>query len=424
MQRIFILLLAALLAQCTVGLLAPSRPAGAAPAEAVFSVNTTLDQPDASPHDGACLSTPSGLCTLRAAIQQANAAAGDDTILLQPGQIYHLTLSGQDDAGAVGDLDILDSLTLAVQGAGRATIDGNGAVTGDRVFQIDGAADVVSMTGLVIENGEAVGPGGGIYNNASSLALYQVTVRNNRADSLGGGIFNASRLSLSSSTVSDNHATADGGGLHQVAITATLSLVNSTVSGNNADGFGGGLYVVSGTVNLASTTFAYNRADFDSSGNGAGGGLYRLNGQVILKNSLLAHNRRGLIFSSVPDDCSGTLNSGDYNLIQTVAGCAFTGPTTHHLTGADPLLGILQDNGGPTETHALQEGSPAVDAANPAGCRAWGALPLLLSADQRGLGRADGDDDGTDVCDIGAFEHQPTPGGASTLALYLPFVTR
>lgn len=439
MSRFLTLSLVLALAFGGFGWLLAGQPASAAP-DIVFSLNSTLDEADASPHDGACLSTPSGLCTLRAAVQQANHTSGPDTILLQPGLTYRLTLPGLEDQGAQGDLDLSDDLTLAVQGDGRATVDGNGAVTGDKVFSI-GANASVSMTGLVIEGGRFLGPGGGLYN-AGTLTLIRVTVRDNTAESLGGGILNAGSLSVSSSTISGNHASVDGGGIHQVTYTATLSLISSTLSGNTADGFGGGLYVISGTVNLASTTLAYNRADYDMSGNGSGGGIYRLNGQINLKNSLLAQNRRGLLLGSVADDCVGTLVSGDYNLLQTTAGCVFEGTIAHHQTGVNPLLGPLQDNGGPTETHALLDGSPALDAGNPAGCRGWGALPLLLNVDQRGLGRyADGDVDGSALCDIGAFEYHPpvaitptpptatpsaTPpaGGSATEYLYLPVITR
>jgi hypothetical protein len=389
------------------------------------------------------------LCTLRAAIQQANHTAGADTVLLQPGQTYRLTLPGQDDSGAVGDLDIHDSLSLAVEGNGQATIDGNGEVTGDRVIQTADTAGSVSLTGVVIENGLSAGPGGGIYN-AASLTLIRAAVRNNAAASHGGGIFNSGSLSLSGSTVSGNRADYDGGGLlTYAAYTGSLSLVNSTVSGNTAGDFGGGLYVLSGTVNLASVTLAYNRADYDDDDAlGSGGGLYRLNGQVNIKNSLLALNARGERLGTVADDCVGTLYSGDYNLIYTLAGCAFTGTTLHHVTGAHPLLEGLQNNGGFTETHALPAHSPAVDAGNPSGCRGWGALPLLLNVDQRSLDRyADGDSDGSAVCDIGAFEFHPPqaitpvpptatptpppgptatppPGGDTTESLYLPFITR
>src|SRR4029450_2016191 len=101
-----------------------------------FSVNSTLDEADAMPGDGNCVSAPSGVCTLRAAIMEANSWSGNDAVTLQPGKIYRLTLSGLDDQANIGDLDITQNLTINVSGAGSAVIDGNGDVTKDRVLQV------------------------------------------------------------------------------------------------------------------------------------------------------------------------------------------------------------------------------------------------------------------------------------------------
>jgi len=385
------------------GSLLPSPLASAAP-QAGFSVNSTFDEQDASLQDGVCLSTPSGLCTLRAAVQQANQTPGADTIILQSGLTYRLTRAGIDDNAIFGDLDITESLAIQVQGDGLATVDGNGAVTNDRVFSIFSDAHFVTLTGLVIQHGQPAAPGGGLLNEGV-LVLNRVTVRDNQANSLGGGLFNSGSLTLNNSTVSGNSTTFDGGGLNSVNGRVTFN--NSTISGNRADGFGGGLYVISGTVNLANVTLAFNRANADSSGGGSGGGIFNYSGTVNIKNSLLAGNKRGLLILSTDDDCAGTLVSGDYNLIQTLAGCVFQGDATHHQTGVSPLLGPLQDNGGLTQTHALLAGSPALDRGAPTGCRSWG-LSLAFSQDQRGLTRyGDADNDGNAECDLGAYEAQP-----------------
>jgi hypothetical protein len=109
-------------------------------------------------------------------------------------------------------------------------------------------------------------------------------------------------------------------------------------------------------------------------------------GSYTLGNTIVANN--------MPNDCFGTdITSNGYNLIEDAAGCTFAGDTTGNIIGLDPILGPLQDNGGPTQTHALLAGSPAIDAVLDNNCP---------SADQRGVSRPQGP-----YCDIGAFELEP-----------------
>ncbi|HYV66156.1 MAG TPA: CSLREA domain-containing protein, partial [Myxococcales bacterium] len=103
---------------------------------ATFTVNSTADAVDVSPGDGVC-ATADGSCTLRAAIQEANALAGADTVVL-PAGTYLLTLAGAgEDGAATGDLDITGDLIIAGAGAASTVVDGNGL---DRVFHVDPAA--------------------------------------------------------------------------------------------------------------------------------------------------------------------------------------------------------------------------------------------------------------------------------------------
>jgi len=154
-KRLRLLLIIGLCAGCMLG--APitiTRAAGQS-----FAVNTTVDAPDAVPGNGVC-ETASGnaVCTLRAAIQEANALAGADTITL-PAEAFILNIAGSDDTGQVGDLDITDDLTI--NAVGHALVAG-GAGWSDRVFDIRTAGISVTLNNLTITQGKASGGGRGI----------------------------------------------------------------------------------------------------------------------------------------------------------------------------------------------------------------------------------------------------------------------
>jgi predicted outer membrane repeat protein len=205
------------------------------------------------------------------------------------------------------------------------------------------------------------------------------------------GIYNDGDLTLQNSTVSGNTVTGGGGGI----IHGIVTVVNSTISNNSATGDGGGIY--GGTVNIYSSTISGN-----SAGN-RGGGIY--NSNVDIQNSILVGNTA----SRNGPDCYGTLNTSGYNIIGNPTDCTYT-PTTGDKVGADPLLGPLQDNGGPTFTHAIPITSPAIDVGNPSGCVDHRGIQLMT--DQRDFPRV-----GT--CDIGAYEYPTT-----VTRLYLPCVMR
>src|SRR5262249_56920994 len=112
---------------------------------------------------------------------------------------------------------------------------------------------------------------------------------------------------------------------------------------------------------------------------------------TIISDSILANNVGG--------NCSGSMVSKGYNL-STDGTCNFS--YTGDLNNQDPLLGKLQNNGGPTDTSALRRGSPAIDAGNPAGCT--DGQGNLLKTDQRGMPRPDHEDTGG--CGMGAVEKQ------------------
>ncbi len=299
-----------------------------------------------------------------------------------------------------------------------------------------------SLIALPDARGGPGGNGGGICN-AGDAAIVRSSVADNQAGDgppagthgsagrggAGGGIFNSGELLLRQSTVSGNTSGAggsagicgaggNGGGI--ASIGGTLSLANSTVSGNHtgaggvsfmygpcASGNGGGIDTTVG-ITFDSSTVANNRAGEGGVGNG--GGIYIEDRYVSLRNTILAGNTA----TGDGPDCKSPLGSPTIHLrgndlIQNLAGCIGieypnVGPS---IIGKDPLLQPLGKYGGPTLTHALNPGSPAIDAGS---CTDMRGDPV--TEDQRGVLRPRGA-----TCDIGAFEW-------SGFAHYLPLVWR
>jgi hypothetical protein len=274
------------------------------------------------------------------------------------------------------------------------------------------------------------GGAGGIVNAFGTVTITNSTVSNNSRtvtvlsceDCGGGGIRNLGTMSIINSTVSGNILTINastctkcgGGGINNGF--GDLTLTNSTVSGNKTNRSGGGIFNSSGgaTTNVFNGTITGNTAGDLATG---GGGVFNAGSGFSFQNAILAGNRVEVLTSIGPifhpDDCAGTLVSNGNNLMG-LTNCTVTGVAP---TVADPNLGPLQNNGGPTQTHALLAGSPAIDAGDPAGCR--DNLGALLTTDQRGATRPfDGNGDGTGQCDIGAFE--VAPGAVPLVAAVLP----
>lgn len=233
----------------------------------IFTVNDVLDAVDINPGDGVC-ETAAGHCTLRAAVQEANAHAGLDSIVLQDNATYTFTRAGVEDAAASGDLDILESVDISVAGGGSAIIDGNRLGVGERVFQIflctanhscdaGHPAIVVTMTGLTLQNGTAGDGGGGILN-AGTLTLTNCIVTH----SIGSGIVNFGTVTLTNSVISDNLTVATNAYGAGVMNFGVLSVLDSTISGNKTTdtnntfgnpGFGGGIYSHGSAMVIRST---------------------------------------------------------------------------------------------------------------------------------------------------------------------------
>ena len=201
---------------------------------------------------------------------------------------------------------------------------GNVASSGAGIFNI--AGDTLTLTESTLTQNVAgfiIARGGGIFNRDSTLELNSSTVNGNVAFQLGGGIFSdGGSITSTNSTVSSNVGVLEGGGIYNQG-SATVTMTNSTVTGNIS---------------------------------GAGGGVFNISpGTVVLENTIIADHPAG-------SDCFGPGFTSLGNNLDSNNSCNLTDPGD--LTGVAPLLGPLQDNGGPTETHALLSGSPAIDAGN------------------------------------------------------------
>jgi hypothetical protein len=166
---------------------------------AEFRVDSNIDLIDSNPGDNVC-ATISSTCTLRAAVQEANALSGTDTIII-PAGIYNLSIPGKgEDLNETGDLDITDDLSITGSHADETIIDGSGL---DRVFQVFESSNV-AICCVTIRNGRTFDGehGGGIFSQGT-LTINNSTISGNLADKRGGAIFNDSGiLELNASTIS------------------------------------------------------------------------------------------------------------------------------------------------------------------------------------------------------------------------------
>ena len=352
-----------------------------------------------------------------------------------PPGTYILSITGtNENAGATGDLDITANMTI--QGVDAATTVINGSQI-DRVFDI--FANLVTISGIKVTNGkpETNADGGGIRVGAASNVILLDSIISNNIARWGGGIDNnwyntsTGQLFISNSMVSGNSAETSGG-INNFGI---LEIVSTSISGNSAQWAAGIYNGAGGDVTITKSTISANMASNDGagitndgggtlavtnstiSGNSAinlGGGIANFGVLELVNNTLIGNsaanggaiygevnsvNLFGNIFSSnLGGNCyvpSGVNASTGYNISSDntcLPYLTFTGDQNN----TDPLLGILQDNGGSTLTHALQPGSPAVDAIPTANC--------TVINDQRDVVRPQGS-----ACDIGALELIPDP---------------
>jgi CSLREA domain-containing protein len=201
-----------------------------------FTINSTADAIDAHPGDGIC-ATNSNVCTLRAAIQEANARPGSDTIVL-PAGAYVITIPGMnEDVAATGDLDLLDNLTISGAGTDISIVDGNAL---DAVFGIPnrtGSPITVTLSGLTIQDGlgGVVSSGYPADPGPRQITLQNSTVTNNAGNGLD--LFGI-KLTLNDSVVTNN----TGAGVWVSEGNVIVS--SSTVSGNSKPGYVGGIRAI------------------------------------------------------------------------------------------------------------------------------------------------------------------------------------
>lgn len=364
---------------------------GCRPVSAELTVNRADDGADAVPGDAVCEVTPaSGDCSLRAAIEEANASPGRDRITIVPGLV-------PSTAGTAAP--ITDDLV----------VEGNGAVLSDRVLHTGGALELRNLT---IRGVASAGTcGGAIESTGTGLDLTGVRIEENRVDgpagARGGGVCASGPLVVRDSVVRGNVVTAPsgaaGGGIWAES---SVTMASSTVSSNrveSSDGSGGGLEVVgAGPLTMGLVTVTDNEAG-DATQIGApdaagvisastvvgapGGAALVLGGTLDVGGSILASAGEVCAPGGSPASLGSNLASD--------GSCSLSGPGD---TVGDPELASLDDNGGATPTRLPGPGSPALDAIP---ITTAGFCDGSIATDQRGSPRPFGPG-----CDIGSVERQ------------------
>ncbi len=348
-----------------------------------------------------------GICVLRDAITAANsmtatngcaAGSGTDSIVFEPG------LTGTIALGST--LPPITDTSLSITGPTGSpgiTISGGGSVA---VMSVQ--TGTTNLQNLTIAHGSVpLGSGGGIFNSGT-LTVTNCTFSDNTALG-GGGIFSGGTLTITNSTFSDNNTPVGGSG-GGIFNGGELTITNSTFSDNTADD-GGGIFN-GGPMTIINSTFSDNTASADGGGifdggpmtitnstfsdNSAadGGGIWN-GGPSTLKSTILAGESDG-------GNCGGTIGDAGYNIADD-GSCMFTALTSINNSTAlnlDPAG--LQNNGGPTQTVALELNSKAVDFIPVADCTDQSMSPVPLTTDQRGFARPDSGN--LNFCDAGAFE--------------------
>src|SRR5438270_976160 len=427
-----------------------------APFPEIIVVNSTGDGDDGFHGDGRCgTAVGNGVCTLRAAIEEANAHTGGDGIFFSIPTTDPGYSNGMWTINVPRALpDISDAVNISGRVADKLTVQLGGASAHLRIFHIS-ATGTVNFFGITIARGQAPNDGsagsglrnlsatfnitkcafvndyvtaihnrgtmniaestitggntasiGGGINNNGTLTIRDTTISGNLSGT-GGGIWNNGTVNVIGCTISDNLAFADsnskGGGIYNEITTGRANITGCTISGNTSSGGGGGIY------NGAMMSVTNSTVSGNSSHAGAAIDVGPYGGTVLnIKSTIVALNTNNNYPFEGPDVGSAFFTSAGFNLIgKTDGSTGFNAATDLTGTNAAPLnpkLGPLKDNGGPTYTMALLSGSPAIDKGTSNG------LTGTLTIDQRGVGYARtinksiANATGGDGTDIGAFE--------------------
>jgi CSLREA domain-containing protein len=381
-----------------------------------FAVTVTLDAADANPGDAVC-NDGTGACTLRAAIQTANAAAGPDRVIL-PAGLFLLTVKRNADSDvATGDLDVTSEITVIGDG-NRSGCDGvdctaiDAKKAKDRVFDVASGGNL-RLENLAVRNGKAAKDdenpnqfdeqsGGCIRVNGPTGQLETDDVVVERCSSPDDGgciaLTDGSSADLLDTFLTACKAKDDGGGIETDE--ADLAAVRLSISACKSGDDGGAIETTGGTIVLLNVTLSGNRAK-------EGGALAVEEGTIaIVNNATLEGNKapdsanlhnedfvsqlvvsNSIVHSKKRNDCGGDgpISSAGHNL-EGGTSCGFS--VTGDEQNADPLLAKLGDNGGEVPTHAVLAGSPAIGAGDDASCETTDAREATRNG----------------VCDAGAFE--------------------
>lgn len=330
-----------------------------------FTVGSLNDIVDSTPGDGICRSTAKDGCTLRAAIMEANAYAGTDTIRISSAGTYALTLTGTDNAAAVGDLDITEKVNI--YGVSGVTIDA--ASLGDRIFDIRGAYAVkLRDVTLTHGGGSTTTTGGGIYSNGATLTIRDVTIQNSSATDGGGLYIDGGTVSVDVShnmSFTSNTATSNGGAIYNNGGTfstdvrfSPLVTGSADFTSNSAADMGGAIYAELSTA----TTFLIN-ATFTSNSALIAGAIRNHDSTLTVKSSDFENNistviTGGAIYNGNGDSANPASMAIDSS--------TFTGNSAH--SG-----GAITDIGGTTTT--ISNCVFANNAASEGGGAIYGAYP-------------------------------------------------
>ncbi len=355
---------------------------------------------------GDCTSPANACGSIQTAITTATGGsyAGDDVTI----DVAAGTYTENDTISASS----LDSLTIAGAGESSTLLNGSGRAT---VVTVDGGT--VNVSGITIENGNGT-DGGGI-DNSGTLVVSNTELTSN-AGTDGGAIYNSGTLTVTDSALSGNSAGTDGGAIYNQA---SVTVEDSTLSANTAGRYGGGIENTDGTMSVGSSTVAGNSAGSDGggidiegqsspgpstvenstvTGDGApyGGGIEDDEGPLTVGATIVAASTSGA--ACFLQDLPSFTDQG-YN-IDDDGSCGFTSPGVSDSGTIDSSLGSLADNGGTTQTVALEAGSPAIGLVTD--------LSLCPATDQRGAERPT-----SGSCDAGAYDTNGAPFDPSISAV-------